>query len=92
MDDTNTGGRGARQRAAAANASADETADTSAAPREVKMPRAVHELRTGPEEDDRIDGGTIITEGLAIAHALGEADLKKLLDAGAIELVDVLVG
>lgn len=92
MEDTNTGGRGPRQRAAAANATTAETAEAGAAPREVKMPRAVHELRTGPDADDKIDGGTIITEKLAGEHGLDETDLEKLLDAGAIELVDVLVG
>ncbi|WP_230770687.1 hypothetical protein [Sphingomonas sp. Leaf4] len=91
MDPTTSTARGSRGKPAD-TADDTTTADTgTTAPREEKLPRAVHELRTGPEPDDKIDGGTIITDELAAEHDLDDAQLEKLFGAGAIELVDVLI-
>lgn len=64
----------------------------AAAPTMVSMPRAVHELVTGPEPDAKIDAGTLITDDVAEEHGLEIEQLAALVASGAIELVDVLKG
>lgn len=70
---------------------ADE-ANATAKVTKVKMPRAVHELRTGPKPEQMIASGTIIDDELAKKHKLGSDELKALEKSGAVELVEVLKG
>jgi hypothetical protein len=62
------------------------------APKMVKMPRARHELVTGPKPDQKIDAGEMITDELATKHKLSDKTLASLVETGAVELVDVLKG
>jgi len=71
---------------------ADEAAKPDAAPTTVKMPRTVHELRTGPKPEQMIKPKTVITDSIAQEHKLDSKEVDRLVGAGAIELVEVLKG
>ena len=71
---------------------ADEAQKTDTAPKAVKMPRAVHQLHTGPKPEQVIEPGTLITDEVAKKHKFDDQQLGRLQDAGAIELVDILKG
>lgn len=69
---------------------ADEAAKPTAKPKNVKTPRAVHELVTGPKPENKIDAGEIITDDVAKANKLDDKAIKHLIETGAVDLVDVL--
>ena len=71
---------------------ADEAPKSEVAPKTVQMPRTVHELRTGPKPEQMIEPKTMITEAVAKEHKLDSKEVDRLVDTGAIELVDVLKG
>ena len=59
-------------------------------PTESKMPRARHELVTGPDVDDKVAAGTLITDEVAQLYDLDDKTIARLVASGAIELVDVI--
>ena len=69
---------------------ADEATAPAAKPKNVKTPRAVHEIVTGKKPDEKMEAGEIITEDVAKAHKLSDAAVERLIDTGAIDFVDVL--
>ena len=69
---------------------ADEAAEPATKPKNVKTPRAVHEIVTGKKADEKIDAGEIITGDVAKQHKLDDKALLRLIASGAIDLVDVL--
>jgi hypothetical protein len=69
---------------------ADEAAAPAAKPKNVKMPRAVHEIVTGKKSDEKIDAGELITDDVAKEHKLSDAAIERLVATGAVALVDVL--
>jgi hypothetical protein len=68
---------------------ADET-ETASTQKITKMPRAVHELRTGKGKTDVIEPGTVITDAIAKKHGLDAETLKALKATGAVDVADVL--
>jgi len=68
---------------------ADET-EAASTQKITKLPRAVHELRTGKGKTDVIDPGTVITDAIATKHKLDADTLKALVATGAVDVADVL--
>lgn len=69
---------------------ADEAAAPAAKPKNVKTPRAVHEIVTGKKADEKIDAGEVITDDVAKAHKLDDKAILRLIETGAVDVVDVL--
>ena len=66
-----------------------ETAKPGTAPKTAQMPRTVHELVTGPKPDQVIASGTFIDDDVAKTHKLTAKEIDRLVDKGAVELVEV---
>lgn len=67
-------------------------ADEAKTPTMTSVPRAVHELRTGPKPEQTVAPGTLITEEVGKQHKIDGKTIEALTASGAIELVEVLKG
>ncbi|MBB4154172.1 hypothetical protein GGQ80_002082 [Sphingomonas jinjuensis] len=86
--------KAAADKAAVDKAAADKAAaaksGAKSGPKTVEMHRAVHELQTGKDDDSKILAGTLITDDVAKAHKLDSKALDRLIETGAVDLVEVL--
>lgn len=71
---------------------AETTTTAKSGPKIVQMPRAVHELITGPKPEQKIDAGDFIDDAVAKENKLDDKAIKSLTASGAVELVDILKG
>lgn len=71
---------------------ADKAPAAASAPKTVEMPRAVHEIVTGPKPENKIAAGTLLTDDILKTHGLDDEAVLDLVDTGAIDQVDVLKG
>lgn len=67
-------------------------AKAATTPTMTKVHRAVHELRTGPDVEDKIDAGSLLTDDVLKAHGLDDKTIDDLVGKGAIDFVEVLKG
>lgn len=75
-----------------ADATPKPAAKPAATPTMTKIHRAVHELRTGPGTDDKIEAGALLTAAVLESHHFDPKTVEQLVKSGAIGFVEVLKG